>query len=360
MGPTTTLRKGYTTGTCAQAAAKAAMVMLGTGKPVSEIEVETASGSRLKLGVIGQELGRDFARCGVIKDAGDDHDVTHGAEIYAEVRLSPGEGIQLRGGRGIGTVTKPGLAVPPGEPAINPVPRQMILREVAAYLPPGKKVEVTIVVPQGKHLAAKTYNARVGVVGGISILGTSGIVEPRSLEAYKATLALQVKVARASGLRRLALCPGYVGERLCIQTLGIPGEAIIRTGDQVGFTLEECRQSGVEEVLLVGHLGKLVKVAVGIFNTHHSMGDARLETIASYATLQGASREVVGEIMAQDSAEATVSILRKNQLTPVFDQIAERVVERASKLVADGLKVECILLDLRGEVLGQCRQKKSI
>ncbi|MFQ5827178.1 MAG: cobalt-precorrin-5B (C(1))-methyltransferase CbiD, partial [Dehalococcoidia bacterium] len=220
--------------------------------------------------------------------------------------------------------------------------------------------EVTIVVPNGERLAAKTYNARVGVVGGISILGTSGIVEPRSLEAYKATLALQVKVARACGLKRLALCPGYLGERFCIQTLGLPGEAIIRTGDQIGFTLEECRQNGVEVVLLVGHLGKLVKVAAGIFNTHHSMGDARLETIASYAALHGAGRDMVEEIMAQDSAEATVAILRRHQLTPIFDQIAERAAERASQLVAGGLGVECILLDLKGEVLGQCRQRRSM
>ena len=353
------MREGYTTGTCAQAAAGAAMLMLAYGKPVSDIEVETASGRRLKLDVIGQMLGRGFARCGIIKDSGDDHDITNGAEIHAEVRLSPGEGIRVKGGRGVGTVTKPGLAVPPGEPAINPIPMQMILKEVSANLPPGQKAEVTIIVPRGEELAAKTYNARVGVLGGISILGTSGIVEPRSLEAYRATLALQVRVARASGLLRLALCPGYLGERFCVGTLGLPREAVIRTGDHIGFVLEECRESGLQKVLLVGHLGKLVKVAAGIFNTHHAVGDARMETIAAYAALQGATREVIAEIMKQDSAEATVAIIGKHGLTPVFDRIAERVVERAFRLLAGGPGVECFILDLKGEVLGQCPVNKS-
>ncbi|MEE8473217.1 MAG: cobalt-precorrin-5B (C(1))-methyltransferase, partial [Dehalococcoidia bacterium] len=172
-------------------------------------------------------------------------------------------------------------------------------------------------------------------------------------------LALQVSVARAAGLPRLALCPGYLGERFCVGTLGLPREAVIRTGDHIGFALEECRESGLQGVLLVGHLGKLVKVAAGIFNTHHKVGDARMETIASYAALQGAGREVIAEIMEQDSAEATVAILRKHGLMPAFDRIAERVVERASRLVAGGLGVECFLLDLKGEVLGQCPAKRS-
>ncbi|MBM2830960.1 MAG: cbiD [Dehalococcoidia bacterium] len=345
--------------------------MLTSGKPVAEVEVETASGVRLKLGVIGQapstgsgqafQQAQDaggFARCGVIKDSGDDPDVTDGTEIYAEVRLIPGgEGIRILGGRGVGTVTKPGLPVPPGEPAINPGPRRMIAQEVAALLPLLQRdcgAEVTISVPDGERLAAMTYNPRLGIVGGISILGTSGIVEPRSEEAYRATLSLQVKVARAAGLRKVALCPGYLGERFCNRELGMPEDAIIRVGDHVGFALGECAKSGVEEVLLVGHLGKLVKVAVGIFNTHHTMGDARMETIAAYAALCGAGQDVVKEIMAQDTAEATVAILRQHDLMAVFDRITEAVARRASRLANGVLAVECVILDLKGEVLGRC------
>ncbi|MDP2744197.1 MAG: cobalt-precorrin-5B (C(1))-methyltransferase CbiD [Dehalococcoidia bacterium] len=360
-GPERTLKKGYTTGTCAQAAARAAMLMLTSGKPVSEVEVETASGVRLKLGVIPMQSGQaqdagGFARCGVIKDSGDDPDVTDGAEIYAEVKLVPGgEGVRILGGRGVGTVTKPGLPVPPGEPAINPVPRRMISAEVAALLPKDCGAEVTITVPDGERLAAMTFNPRLGIVGGISILGTSGIVEPRSEEAYRATLSLQVKVAKAAGLRKVALCPGYLGERFCSRDLGMPEDAIIRVGDHVGFALGECAKSGVEQVLLVGHVGKLVKIAVGIFNTHHTMGDARMETIAACAALCGAGQSVVKEIMAQDTAEATVAILRQHGLMAVFDSIAERVVQRASRLVQSRrVGIECVILDLKGEVLGRC------
>jgi cobalt-precorrin-5B (C1)-methyltransferase len=351
------LRKGYTTGTCAQAAALAATLMLTTGKVVEQIEVETPSGVKLTLGIIGQSLSDGLVRCGVIKDAGDDPDVTHGAEIYAEVRLLRGQGVEIKGGTGVGRVTKPGLPLPPGEWAINPVPRSMIARDVGRLLPPGTMAEVTIAVPDGEKLAAKTYNPRLGIVGGISILGTTGIVEPRSVEAYKVSLSLEIRVAQACGHKKLSLCSGRIGEALSRGALGFPQEAIVIVGDQVGFALEECRRWGVEEVLLVGHIGKLAKVAAGMMNTHHHFGDARLETIAACAALCGATREVVSRVMAQDAAEAAVDILRRESLEATFDEVARRVVWRVGMLVGPSLRMDCLILNLKGEVLGKCLGK---
>lgn len=348
------LRTGYTTGTCAQAAAKAATAMLTTGKKLDKIEVETASGVKLVLGLIGQSVGNGVARCGVVKDAGDDPDVTNGAEIYAEVRLLPGQGVDIKGGKGVGLVTKPGLAIPPGDWAINPVPRRMIARDVGQYLPPHLKAEVTIVVPEGEKLAQRTYNPRLGIVGGISILGTSGIVEPRSVEAYKTSLSLEIKVAQATGHEKLSICSGHLGEALSRNVLGFPREAIILVGDHVGFALEECRRWGITEALLIGHIGKLSKVAAGLMNTHYQFGDARLETIAACAAVCGASTELVASILAQNSAEAASEVLRQASLSSVFDEIARRVVWRASLLVGPSLRLGCYILNLKGEVLGRC------
>lgn len=354
MAPTPQLRKGYTTGTCAQAAAKGAMLMLTSKEVVERVEVETPSGVRLTLGLIEPSWGDNWARCGVIKDAGDDPDVTHGHAIHAEVKLSPGEGVEIQGGVGVGKVTKPGLAVPPGEWAINPVPRRMIAQEVAALLPPGLKALVTIHVPEGEKLAPRTFNPRLGIVGGISILGTTGIVEPRSVDAYKDSLSLEIKVARASGHRRLSLCSGRLGEALSRDVLGFPPEAIIIVGDPVGFAVGECQRWGVEEVLLVGHIGKLAKVAAGIMDTHHRFGDARLETIAACAALCGASPAVVAQVLAQDTAEAAVDILARESLQATFDEIAKRVVWRLKLLPGLSLKLGCLILDLKGKVLGKC------
>ncbi|MDP6099971.1 MAG: cobalt-precorrin-5B (C(1))-methyltransferase CbiD [Dehalococcoidia bacterium] len=351
------MRKGYTTGTCAQAAAKACMLMLTSGRTPEQVEVETASGVKLTLNIVGQSLSDGLARCGVIKDAGDDPDVTHGTEIYAEVRLSHGQGVEVKGGTGVGRVTRPGLPLPPGEWAINPVPRSMIVRDAGALLPPGTRAEVTIVVPDGERLAAKTFNPRLGIVGGISILGTTGIVEPRSVEAYKVSLSLEIKVARAGGHKRLSLCSGRIGEALSRGALGFPQEAIIIVGDHVGFALEECRRWGVEEVLLVGHIGKLAKVAAGLMNTHHQSGDARLETIAACAALCGATRRVVSQVMALDAAEAAVDILRRESLEATFDEVARRVVWRIGMLVGPSVRLGCLILNLKGEVLGKCLGK---
>src|SRR3989339_634755 len=352
------LKKGYTTGTCAQAAAKAAAIMLTTRKLLETVEVEIACGNVLSISLYDQEITPEYARCSVIKDSGDDPDVTNRAKIIAEVRASQQAGIVIKGGKGVGRVTKPGLPVPVGEYAINPVPRTMILKELSPYLSSQedsqKGFEVIISVPKGEELAKQTFNPRLGIEGGISILGTTGIVEPKSLSAYKASLSLELDVIKAAGSVRAALVPGYVGEKFCKEVLGIEAELIVKIGDHVGFMLEECARKGIREVILAGHIGKLAKVANGQWNTHCQHGDGRLETIAHYARLCGASDAVLRQINEQKTAEAAIEILKQNTLCETFNKLAQTVVEKINGLVKSALNVSCYILSLEGEVLGSC------
>ena len=345
------LRKGYTTGSCAQGAAKAATLALLGRRRVDEVELETPSGIKLLLPVIDTELGDRYARCGVVKDSGDDPDVTHGARIDATVRFSNRPGVTIRGGKGVGIVTKPGLAVPMGEHAINPVPREMILREVSGLLPDGQGVEVTITVPEGEALARKTFNPRLGIEGGISIIGTTGIVEPKSINAYRTSLSLELDVLRAQGLAIVTLVLGYVGERFCKNVLHLPEDSVIKIGDHVGYMLDRCGEKGFKEVLLVGHIGKLVKVAGGQFNTHFRFGDHRIETIADHARRRGADQELMETLFRQTTAEATIDFLREHGLMNVFDDIAKEVTLRVKHRVGEKFRIRCILLSLKGEVL---------
>lgn len=347
------LRKGYTTGTCAQAATKASALMLATGKKVEGVDIETPSGLRLHLSIVDPEIGEGFAKCGIVKDAGDDPDVTHGAKIFAEVRFSEGRGVTIRGGEGVGIVTRPGLALPVGEYAINPTPRKMIMKEISEIFPGEKGLEVIISVPDGEALARRTFNPNLGIVGGISIIGTTGIVEPKSVDAYKTSLALQLDLLKASGESKAILVLGYVGESFCKQVLGLSDNSFIKIGDHVGFMLEQCVKKGFEEALLIGHIGKLVKVAGGQFDTHFRHGDRRLETIAHYATLHGASPEMVQAILQEKTAEATIPILKEAGLEKVWQDIAREVILRTKDLAGRNLKIHCILLSLEGRVLGE-------
>jgi cobalt-precorrin-5B (C1)-methyltransferase len=213
-------------------------------------------------------------------------------------------------------------------------------------------VEVTITVPEGEALAERTYNPRLGITGGISILGTTGIVEPKSIDAYKTSLSLQLDVIKASGVEKVFLVLGYVGERYCKKVFGLSDDSVIKIGDHVGFMLKQCEKKGIKEVHLIGYLGKLVKVAAGQFDTHYRFGDRRIETIVHHSKRCGASQEVIEEILQKTTAEATIDTLRKNGLMKVFDDIAREVVLRLKKLAGGKLRIHCILLSLEGEALG--------
>lgn len=344
------LRTGYTTGSCAAAAAKAAALALVRGRVADKVSISLPLGGRITLGISRVEPGEGYCRAAVIKDAGDDPDVTHGLTIVAEVFLQ-GEEICITGGPGVGTVTKPGLAVPVGQSAINPVPRQMIEREVRKVLGPGRGARVVISAPGGEAVAAQTMNSRLGIVGGISILGTGGIVRPMSEDAYRRSLVPQIDQALALGYRSLVLTPGRMGVKKAGE-LGLPPEAVIETSNFIGAMLEECAKRPVEAVLLLGHLGKLVKVAAGIFHTLGKLADARRETIAAYAALQGAPRHVIQELMDMNTAEEAVQILTTCGLPQVFHRLAAAASRRAAWYVREQLRVGTLMYSLSGEIVG--------
>lgn len=349
------MKKGFTTGTCAQAATRGACLMLTTRRIVEKVEVKTPSGIKLNLSLTDQRLGKNFAKCAVIKDSGDEPDVTNGARIFARVKLSEHRGVSLKGSEGVGRITKPGLAIGVGGWAINPVPRKMILKEASKFLPKDKGLEITITVPGGKDIAKKTYNPKLGIVGGISIIGTTGIVEPKSVDAYKASLSLELDVLKAQGIKKAVLVLGYVGERYAKETLKLKNDSIIKIGDHVGFMLKECVRKRIKEILLVGHIGKLIKITNGQFDTHYKHGDNRVSAIARYAKLCGADERIIEDISNQTTAEATIEILKKSGCARVFKRIAQDVLIKAQDFVNNKTKIECILLSLNGKALGRSK-----
>lgn len=349
------LREGYTTGTCAAAAAKAATLMLTSGKIPQEVTIDTPAGITLTLTVVDPQLGQGYTSACVIKDAGDDPDVTNGMKIYATVSQTS-EGITIKGGEGVGIVTKPGLSVPVGAAAINPVPLQMITAAVAETLSSTNYrygVEVGISAPEGEERAKKTFNSRLGIIGGISILGTTGIVKPMSVEAWKDALVLQIDIAKAAGFTTIALVPGQKSERVATTKLHIPHEAVIQMSDFVGFMLDACIGKGIEGVLLVGHASKLVKVAKGFFDTHSKVAKASPEMVATYLAGRETSPEFVQQLVGANTVEETISLLGSHRLLKVFDEIATDVSLKARERVQHKISVGAVLLNLAGEVVGR-------
>jgi cobalt-precorrin-5B (C1)-methyltransferase len=347
------LKYGITTGATAAAAAKAA-VTAAAKEPIDHVVIPTPIGLRFELQVkSSKKLGKDSAEAVVVKDAGQDIDATDKMEVTAAVKLTDDGKITIRSGAGIGIVTKPGLQVPIGEGAINPVPRAMITEAVKEALPAGKGAEILISAPEGANIAKKTTNAKLGIKGGISILGTTGVVKPLSLEACRRSLVPQIDVALARGYKRILYVPGNIGERIAKEKFGVPEDAIVQTGDFVGYMLGKAVEKGVGEIIVLGHSGKLVKLAANIFNTHHKMGDARNEVIASYAGAVGADRKTINELLAANTSDEGTEILRKAGLVEAaYDRIAERVHQRVSERVENKIKISVVIVSMDGKVLG--------
>ncbi|MGE4283637.1 MAG: cobalt-precorrin-5B (C(1))-methyltransferase CbiD [Clostridia bacterium] len=354
------LRRGFTTGSCAAAASKAAVMMLLENKIIESVEIDTPKGWRVSLPIKQVEKLDREVRCCVVKDGGDDPDVTHGIEIYAHARLIDSKHIIIKAGEGVGVVTRPGLQVKVGEPAINPVPREMILKEVREVLPEDKGVQITISVPSGQEIGKKTFNPRLGIIGGISILGTTGIVEPMSEEAWKESLALELSMLTAAGHRAVVLVPGNYGEHLAVETLHIDKSIIVRTSNFIGYMIEKCVEYGFERVLMVGHLGKLVKVAAGIFYTHSHTADARAEIVTAYAAAQGADIDTVQALLQSNTTEQAVEILEQAGITGVYDMIANRVSIRCKQKSRDALEVGTIIFTLEKGILSMNKEAKKI
>lgn len=349
------LRRGYTTGACAQAATAAAAAWAAGSAPAASsaaagvapapregvVEVDLPGGEQA---VFAYHLDED-GTAWVIKDAGDDPDVTHGLAIGARVDDTPGV-FAVRGGIGVGTVTLPGLPVAPGGPAINPVPREAILSELRRRLPDG--ATVTISAPGGEALATKTLNPRLGIVGGISILGTTGRVEPWSVEAMRDSLVPQLDVALAQGRTELTFVLGSKGRRLAVAA-GTDERDVVETANELGWMLERAAERGVGRVSLRGHVGKLVKLAAGIFDTHSRVADARLVTLAAYAGAGGVPAEEIRTILGMTTADLAAAHLlglgRADVLAEVASVAATACRERY------GLPVDVVLLDRDGVVL---------
>lgn len=346
------MRGGYTTGSCAAAGMKAALLLLLRKETAHRVEVINPQNASISVPIHKVEsISNESALAAVIKDAGDDPDVTHGTEVITVVKLTDTEELRFFAGEGVGTVTKPGLAMPPGEPAINPGPRTMMKKVFAELCPAGKGLDVTISVPAGKALARKTLNATLGIEGGISIIGTTGIVKPMSEEAFKDSLVPQLTVMKAAGYRTAVLVPGRIGHDLAVQVLQIPPAELAETSNFIGFMLEQCVKIGFTNILIVGHIGKIVKLAGGSFHTHNRMSDGRIETLTAYAALAGADHSTVERLMACATTEAALPIIAEAGLEQVYKRIADRAGERSMRYIADEAQVGIILSTLTGDIL---------
>ncbi|ORT99548.1 Cobalt-precorrin-6 synthase, anaerobic [Anaerovibrio sp. JC8] len=353
------LRGGYTTGACVAAGVKAAALFM-QGSSADYVEINALDGTKLHIPVKAVEPVGDGIRVEIVKDSGDDPDITNGVSILTTLTMDKShEGIELVAGEGVGTITKPGLAVPPGEPSINPGPRQLIrqsLQEVFGTIP---GCQVRVDVPGGEELAKKTLNSVLGVVGGISIIGTTGVLRPMSEEAFKDSLVPQISVALAAGYKTQIFVPGKIGERIAGEW-GLPVEAMAQTSNFIGHMLEKAADMGVERVLLFGHIGKLAKVAAGVFHTHNRMGDGRMETMAAYSAAAGMPPEGVQEILSAVTTEEALPVIERYKLEAVYDTIAARASLRAQRYVFEKMQVGTVMVTLKGKLLGMDDMAKKI
>jgi cobalt-precorrin-5B (C1)-methyltransferase len=322
------MRLGYTTGSCAAAAAKAAAQMLLTGKQVSYAELMTPKGINLTLEVLDVQISREEASCAIEKDAGDDPDVTNGLKIYATVHKKQEPGIHIDGGEGVGRVTREGLEQPVGSAAINSVPREMIqkgVEEICRRFDYQGGMWVVISIPGGDEIASKTFNPRLGIEGGISVLGTSGIVEPMSESALIETIRVDIRMQHSKGYGYLVLAPGNYGldflKEYDLELL----DRCVKYSNFLGEAIDAVAEYGFQGVLLAGHIGKLVKLAGGIMNTHSRNADARMEILAAHGAVLGADQDTAKALMNCITTDEALDILKAAGL---LEGVMSRLMER--------------------------------
>lgn len=327
---------GYTTGTCAQAATKAAMGLLLTGTAPDEIEVELPKGKRLSLPV--REKKADYgtggcprtATCAIQKFSGDDPDITDGILVYSTVEWNKEKGISIRGGEGVGRVTKAGLDQPVGEAAINRVPRRMIQKEVEEACEKAgceADIRVTVSIPRGEELAGKTFNPRLGIVGGLSVLGTSGIVEPMSEQALKDTIRVELQVKKAQKEDYILVAPGNYGLDFLRDYEGVEPESVVKCSNYIGETIDMARELDIKGLLFVGHIGKLVKIAGGIMNTHSRWADCRMEILAAAALRSGLGEEAACKILKCVTTDDALGVCKEAERKRWMQALMEKIEE---------------------------------
>lgn len=358
------LRCGYTTGSCATAAAKAAATMLLTGEPVATVRIDTPKGIMLNLEPLEIEVQDQYVSCAIRKDSGDDPDDTNGILVFAKVEKVVEPGVHIEGGVGVGRVTKPGLSCAVGGPAINPTPRRMITTEVTSVMEEAGYAGgllVTISIPEGVEIAKKTFNPRLGIVGGLSVLGTSGIVEPMSEKALIETMYVEMRAQKARGNKNLLVFFGNYGEDFTRDVMQLDLEGAVTCSNFVGELLDYAVFLGFETLLLIGHSGKLVKLAQGVMNTHSKYADCRTELFALEAMFHGASIEVGQEIYHCLTTDEVTKILKREELfEPVMDKVTERIDFYMQHRVHGKIKTAAFMFSNVYGILGKTKDAEEL
>lgn len=355
------MRHGYTTGSCAAAAAKAATIMLLGGEKKEDIMIIVPAGEEYRATIHDIKTEEDSVSCAVKKDAGDDPDVTNGILIYAKVQKLPGEdkNIIIEGGEGVGRVTKKGLDQPVGSAAINSVPRKMIekeVREVADIFAYEGSILVKIYVPEGREIAKKTFNERLGIEGGISIIGTTGIVEPMSKRALLETIKLELNQKKEEGKEIAIISPGNYGMEFLKNELGINMEDAVKCSNFIGDTIDYAVETGFKRILLVGHIGKLIKLSGGIMNTHSKEADGRMELMALAAYNAGADKKLCDGILECISTDAAYELIKE---AGIENECMDFVIKRAEKYLklraGEGVNIDCIMFSNTEGILAKTK-----
>lgn len=357
-------KRGYTTGSCAAAASKASVYMLLTKEKIYNINIDTPKGIPLTLSVRNIEISDDYAICSIEKDGGDDIDATHKMNIFAKAELIDNlddEEILVTGGKGIGLVTKKGLSVEVGKYAINPIPMKMIksevkkvIREKENFIEKNKSIKITIFAPEGEEIAKKTFNPRLGIVGGISILGTTGIVEPMSEEGWKKSLSIELEMKRAQGLDKIILVPGNHGEEFIREHLKIDIHNCVRMSNFVGYMLNEAKRLGFKKILMAGHIGKFIKISAGIFQTHSKVCDARNEIMIANLALLGADLDFLNKINECVTTEGAVEIIDDSRYKDIYNILCDKCRNRVEQyLNEDDIDVGIYMFRMDKSLLGK-------
>ena len=358
------MRYGYTTGSCAAAAAKGAVEILLENRKVEQVELMTPKGILLNLELLHISRGEDWASCAVKKDGGDDPDATNRLEIFVKAEKTSEPGIRLEGGEGVGRVTKKGLEQPVGSPAINKVPRSMILKEteeICSRADYEGGLLLTVSVPGGDQVGARTFNPRLGIQGGISILGTSGIVEPMSESALIKSIEIEMRQKVENGGEYLLITPGNYGAAYLKEHMDLPFEESMKCSNYIGETLDMALDMGVKGILFVSHIGKFVKVAGGIMNTHSRSGDSRAELLAANAIRAGISLEGAREILDTITTDEALAVIqREDLLEPVMGELTKRILYYMNHRTYDRMLLGAVIFSNEYGYLGQTEHTEEL
>jgi len=351
------LRTGFTTGTCATAASKAALLSIMNQEKIDTVSVLLPKGNRLEIKINSCKFSKNEAICSVIKDGGDDPDVTHGAEIFVNLSLTESKNkIEIDGGEGVGIVTKPGLGLEINKAAINPTPKKMIfenIQEIGISLLEKNGVKIIISVPKGKELAPKTDNPRLGIVNGISILGTSGIVIPFSTASYAASIRQNLDVAIAMGDKKVVLTTGGRSEDFAKKIIDYPEHCFVQMGDFSGYTIQQCGKKGIEKAFIVGFIGKFAKMATGVKQTHVKGSKVNMKFLSELAKEANASIDVVKKIEKANTARHVLEIIKESGENEFFNFVCREVYSQMRNHSKQDVTIEVILFDFDGQVLAK-------